>query len=152
MHKSLVSYCKRKGDDSSALFFSSDKRKPITSSAHQSTPDSRRSVKDPPDLNGPWMRHRFSRRKRRRFFRSFISAPGFAACCRPGERRSAASPAHSASISSSLSVLATGRHSQQSSFVGSSIINEESKAPDDCDYLLGLGLIPADTRLRWTPY
>lgn len=42
------------------------------------------------------------------------------------------------SVNSSLRVLATGRRSQQSSFIRSSIINEESKAPDDCDYLLGM--------------
>lgn len=43
----------------------------------------------------------------------------------------------SVSISCSSSVLATGPHSQLSlSFTGSSIINIESKAPNDCDYLL----------------
>lgn len=54
---------------------------------------------------------------------------------RPGKWRCAASLSRSVSVNSSLSVLATGPHSQQSSFIGSYIINEESKAPDDCDYL-----------------
>ena len=49
--------------------------------------------------------------------------------------RYAASLSRSVSVNSSLSVLATGPHRQQSSFIGSYIINEESKAPDDCDYL-----------------
>lgn len=52
-----------------------------------------------------------------------------------GQESDAALPLCPAPCPSAASVLATGLHSQQSSFIGSYIINEESKAPDDCDYL-----------------
>lgn len=66
-------------------------------------------------------------------------APDCTAWSQPGKRWcTAASLSCSVSINSGLSVLATGPHSQQCSFIGSSIINEKSKASDDCDYLCRL--------------
>lgn len=74
---------------------------------------------------------------------TYFSAPGFTAWW-----LSAASLSRSVSINNSSGLLATGLRCQQGSFIGSSIINEESKAPDDRDYPLGTdGQIPAVLQL-----